>query len=725
MTDFKIFMPLSKVEKKADGTCIVSGYASTPSEDNDGEIITLGAIKKALPGYMRWNNIREMHRLSAVGKAQEANVDTKGLFLTAKIVDASAVKKCVEGVYKGFSIGGRKLDKVGNTITEIDMTEISIVDRPANPDCSFTLAKSQKTVATKDVGYLIKEKSDPKDRALIKMAKAVDILAKNNNPPAAHDGFSLPAPVKKQENAVVESHACTEHGVENCDKCTVAKKDEKKEPYGDVEYADNGLQSDGKKRYPIDTPEHIRAAWNYINKPKNAAKYGENAPKVKAKIISAWKSKIDKSGPPSAEKVKKTIETIPQLTVNEDVGFLNLGKTVANTPAAFSADLYPPFLDLKKSMSAAGSLSYCFDTIRSVQRALMMEAKREGGDLKDKSLAKELGVVAQKLASVIGQKASHEGSEALDLSDADDLYVKENLGKDFMMSETTDDLTKVLGALLEKVGTQKITKAQRMKMADDNMKKARDAKKEAMKAVEECHKMHKAAYLAKLAKAAKKKPDDDDDDDDDFDHQAAMEKMQKAYNEMQKVGTFVKAARGQLEKAARSGQRGQETGDGNEFYEVPAGVKDLTPAALAGAAPGTKSGGSQSPMYPVDGNVYAGKAEDIYDLAKYAKNGQVPVEIAQLLAKSAQTEGELQALRNMPVSNGRRPYSFDMTKIVGGTTSRENVKAASDVLFKGVDTNALSSGNEIEQAKVIGNLLLAPQFGKSILDPSFNGAAGN
>lgn len=74
-----------------------------------------------------------------------------------------------------------------------------------------------------------------------------------------------------------------------------------KEPYGDVHYADPGYQADKKKRYPIDTPEHIRAAWNYIHKGKNGGKYTPaQVSKIKSRIVSAWKSKIDPKGPPSA-----------------------------------------------------------------------------------------------------------------------------------------------------------------------------------------------------------------------------------------------------------------------------------------------------------------------------------------------------------------------------------------------------------------------------------------
>jgi hypothetical protein len=66
-------------------------------------------------------------------------------------------------------------------------------------------------------------------------------------------------------------------------------------PYGKVAYAD---AKNGK--YPIDTEEHIRAAWNYIHQKRNAAKYSaEEVKAIKSKIVAAWKKKIDKSGPPS------------------------------------------------------------------------------------------------------------------------------------------------------------------------------------------------------------------------------------------------------------------------------------------------------------------------------------------------------------------------------------------------------------------------------------------
>jgi HK97 family phage prohead protease len=63
-----------------------------------------------------------------------------------------------------------------------------------------------------------------------------------------------------------------------------------KKPYGDVSYADPGYQADKKKRYPLDSEEHCKAAWSYINMPKNAAKYSPaQVASIKGRIKSAAK----------------------------------------------------------------------------------------------------------------------------------------------------------------------------------------------------------------------------------------------------------------------------------------------------------------------------------------------------------------------------------------------------------------------------------------------------
>lgn len=67
--------------------------------------------------------------------------------------------------------------------------------------------------------------------------------------------------------------------------------------YGNVEFADNV-----NNKYPIDTPEHIRAAWSYFHMRRDYEKYSQKDRKIiKDKIIKAWKDKISSDGPPSVK----------------------------------------------------------------------------------------------------------------------------------------------------------------------------------------------------------------------------------------------------------------------------------------------------------------------------------------------------------------------------------------------------------------------------------------
>ena len=729
MTDFQFFMPIAKVDTDKR---TVSGYASTPRKDSDGEIVTLDAVRSALPEYMEYGNIREMHALKAVGVASEANIDTKGLYLTAYIDDDDAWSKCqpktlpdgteVAPVYKGFSIGGRKLAKEGNKITAIEMTEISIVDRPANPDCRMALAKSAKTLGEAQ-GYLVKVKKTrtAESRALAKMAKIVGDLAKAG-PPAAHDGFSLPAkpgvnvspkdPDTEVNKTDDDTKPCEAHGKIGCEKCAVEKREFDSKQRATAAASGVALP-DGS--YPIENISDLENAIQAFGRAKDKDKAKAHI-RTRAKALGAEDKLPEKWSKTKSKKAKKLAK--------------------AKLAAAFGIQ-GDSFLTLHKGMNTAGSLAYTFDSIRGAQRSLLMEAKREGGDMKDKALAGKLGTIAKDIASVISLKAEHEGAEALDLSDVDDQYVTTLFGEEFQMAAnggavqaatSGDPIADAVMALMKRAATP--TRMQRMAMASDSCKKARKAAKDAREAVEEVHKMLKANYMAKLAKAGKK-PDAKDDDADDFDAADAMGKLQKAYAAINTARDLGKAAEGQLKKAmARSGQRGQEAGDPEAgFFEVPVGVTDLSPAALAGAAPGSKSGGSQPPMYPDDGSVYAGKVAGGLDLRKFAKDGQIPENVAELIMEKARSDGELEALRRMPAiaAGGRRPYAFDMNKIVAGTGG--NQQELNKALFAGVDVNAIGGADERAHneaaAKTAGNFLMNGKFGRNIFDPQFHGGVIN
>lgn len=144
----KLYAEIAKMEAQDDGTVKVWGYASSEAVDSDGEIIAAEAMKAAIPDYMKFGAVREMHGSNAAGTAIEINVEDDGrTFFGAHIVDPVAVMKVKTGVYKGFSIGGSvtardELNK--SQITGLKLTEISLVDRPANPDAVFTCFKADK-----------------------------------------------------------------------------------------------------------------------------------------------------------------------------------------------------------------------------------------------------------------------------------------------------------------------------------------------------------------------------------------------------------------------------------------------------------------------------------------------------------------------------------------------------------------------------------------------------
>lgn len=254
----RFYAPLAKVDAAQQ---MVWGYASTEAEDDQGEIITRDALAAALDDYLKFANIREMHQMSAVGVAEEAGVDDKGLYVAARIVDPRAWEKVTAGVYKGFSIGGRvKTRDPGDrsVITGLSLTEISLVDRPANPEAVFDCWKAE---GGKHMAEMAGATRQP-----------IQIW---------HCGVAAHRHVAKSEAA-----RCLE------------RLGGGGEPSAD-DYADPGYQSDGQKRYPLDSESDIRAAWAHIHQLVNAGQYTDTQiAHIKARIVAAWQERIGVDGPP-------------------------------------------------------------------------------------------------------------------------------------------------------------------------------------------------------------------------------------------------------------------------------------------------------------------------------------------------------------------------------------------------------------------------------------------
>jgi hypothetical protein len=187
MSNIHFYAPLRKIETNDDGTLRVSGIASTETIDSDGEIISAAAMKAALPDFFRHGTgaLREMHQPIAAGTVDAAEVDGDVTRIVVTVVDTEAIKKVEKGVYRGFSIGGRVKERDAKNrkrITAITLTEISLVDRPANPDAILVIqkladAKRKPTVSRESVDTLMAAMS-PESRAHVAMMATHRLLGR-------------------------------------------------------------------------------------------------------------------------------------------------------------------------------------------------------------------------------------------------------------------------------------------------------------------------------------------------------------------------------------------------------------------------------------------------------------------------------------------------------------------------------------------------------------------
>ena len=145
----KLSMPIAKVDKERR---IVSGFATLDNIDQHGDIVSSEASTKAFERFR--GNIREMHQPLAVGKMVSFRKETlfdkasgkehNGVFVNVYVSKGAqdTWEKVLDGTLSGFSIGGNvkeaknefieELEKTVRIIKDYDLTELSLVDNPAN-----------------------------------------------------------------------------------------------------------------------------------------------------------------------------------------------------------------------------------------------------------------------------------------------------------------------------------------------------------------------------------------------------------------------------------------------------------------------------------------------------------------------------------------------------------------------------------------------------------------
>jgi hypothetical protein len=143
------YFGIEKADRHADGTMTVYGKATDDSLDIDKQICDGDWLDRAMPHWFKsGGNIREQHSNIAAGVAKNYELKADGHYITALVVDPVSVKKVENGVLRGFSIGIKNPRVIQDSkaangrIVDGQIVEVSLVDRPANPNCQLVLAKS-------------------------------------------------------------------------------------------------------------------------------------------------------------------------------------------------------------------------------------------------------------------------------------------------------------------------------------------------------------------------------------------------------------------------------------------------------------------------------------------------------------------------------------------------------------------------------------------------------
>jgi HK97 family phage major capsid protein/HK97 family phage prohead protease len=249
-----------------------------------------------------------------IGKIDEIREDANGLYVKAPLFDnpvVEPIRQAIQGgAIRGMSFrfkvnrdewrdnAGKLISNeddlrqllykpgdrgpLNRTVREVQLFEVGPVVFPAydqtsvgvrslsDEDRDELIAEYQRTMATIEVEAEVEAEGKVETEAEAKVETEVDDDTERGMSTTGADGGDAVTTGKKKAKPSEKS------------------SDDPQKPYGDVVYADPGYQKDGKKRYPVDTADHAKAAWSYINKPHNAEQYtADQLAKVKASIKAA------------------------------------------------------------------------------------------------------------------------------------------------------------------------------------------------------------------------------------------------------------------------------------------------------------------------------------------------------------------------------------------------------------------------------------------------------
>jgi len=358
--------PIEKVEHTADGDLLVFGKATDGTVDSDEQIVDPAWSQKALADWLETGgNVRVQHQAQRdpAGKGVGVEFTPDGHFVKALIVEPVAKRLVEKGVLRAYSVG------ISRPVIERDVTgkargglikggvlsELSLVDRPANGNCSFQLVKSADDGTAEFTGkvygadgFLAKAAADeritstvsfsPADMAkLLTLRAELEKTSSNGKPGDGDDDGDDGEPDSddsdggaggKDDTAGDESDV--EADVDDADddsktaepdtvKGDLSAKDRDALPASSFAYID----SQGGKHLPVHDEGHVRSALGRFNQTQFEG--GKAKRKAAKKILSRARSMgIDVSGDSAvAQAAKKTAKPAAAKTAGEKCGTCN------------------------------------------------------------------------------------------------------------------------------------------------------------------------------------------------------------------------------------------------------------------------------------------------------------------------------------------------------------------------------------------------------------------
>jgi phage head maturation protease len=232
---FFLTLPITKFDEEQR---IVEGIATAEVLDSQGDVVD---YEHACKAFESWEgNIREQHdKTKAVGRAVSytPNDEQKAIGLSVRISKGAqdTWEKVKDGTLKYFSVGC----PFGSYERKPEVVKVGDQEKQAN-------------------------------RLYINSLSEVSLVDQGACPVAKIGLW-------KTEDGASD---VVEHDDASAEKLTE----------GAGNYADPGWQEDKKKRYPLDTEEHVRAAASYFGRPRNRKKYSaDQQKKIDGKIQAAKK----------------------------------------------------------------------------------------------------------------------------------------------------------------------------------------------------------------------------------------------------------------------------------------------------------------------------------------------------------------------------------------------------------------------------------------------------